>query len=146
MNAGLGCRCDRANGCRVVERLADAPGATLLFHLVLQVAPRHVQAHGVAEDVLERIIRLDVLAAGANGHDEFDLMVEVSGQAGVGQGARLARVDHHDGVSRFEKEERRLTAGESHLLGMLFIIAAHAVNTVHGKPCVGALDGNRNDG
>src|SRR5450830_678585 len=46
--AGLGHRGDGPDGCAVVEALADAPGASLLLHFVLQVAAGHVQAHGVA--------------------------------------------------------------------------------------------------
>src|SRR5256885_16539270 len=41
----------------------------------------------------------------------------------------------------FEEEEGRLAAGEAHLLGVLFVVAAHAVDAVHGKTLGAAQDG-----
>jgi hypothetical protein len=75
-------RGDGANGRAGVKALANAPGAALFLHVVLQVAARHVQAHGVAVDVLQRIGRLDVFAALANGHHQFDLVVQVGVRLG----------------------------------------------------------------
>src|SRR5690606_2578337 len=47
-----------------------------------------------------------------------------------------------DGVSRLEEEERRLAAGEAHLLGVFLVVAAHAVDAVDGKAGALADDGD----
>ena len=47
--------------------------------------------------------------------------------------AGLARVHGQHGVGGLHEEERWLAAGEAHFLGMLGIVAAHAVDAVHGK-------------
>ena len=65
----MGCRGNRANRRGVFKAFANTPGAALLFHVVLQVAARHVQAHGVAKNMAVRISGLDVVAAHANGDD-----------------------------------------------------------------------------
>ena len=137
---------DGANGGAGVKAFANAPGAALFFHVVLQVAARHVQAHGIAVDVLQRIGRLDVFATLANGHHQFDLVVQVGREAGVGQQAGFAGIDHHDGVGRFHEKERRLAAGEAHFLGVLFVVAAHAVDAVHREAVARAHNGHAGHG
>src|SRR4029453_11922415 len=63
----LGGAAHRADRRRVVEALADLPGPAELLRLALQVAPRHVEADGVAPDALHRIGGLDLAPAGAGG-------------------------------------------------------------------------------
>jgi hypothetical protein len=48
----------------VLEGLAHFPGALQLLGFRLQIAPRHIDAYGVAEHVLHRVGGLDVGAAG----------------------------------------------------------------------------------
>src|SRR6218665_3910198 len=55
-------------------------------------------------------------------------------------------VDGHDGIGGLHEEERRLAAAEAHFLGMLCIVAAHAVNAVHGKAVVAAHHGQADHG
>jgi hypothetical protein len=116
----------------LLESLADAPGAALLLHLVLQVAARHVQTHGIAVDVLQRIGCLDVLAGLADGDDQLDLVVQILGQRGIGHLVVLP-ASSHGRVRRLHEEERRLAAGKAHFLGVILIVAAHAVDAVNGK-------------
>ena len=39
----------------MLERLADLPGTARLLGLALQIAPRHVEADRIAEDVVQRL-------------------------------------------------------------------------------------------
>jgi hypothetical protein len=59
----------------------------------------------------------------------------------VGDRTGFACVHHHHGVGRLQEEERRLAASEAHLLGVLFVVAAHAINAVDreaiGTPVTG---------
>ena len=55
----------------------------------------------------------------------------------------MTRRDHHDGVSRFEKKERGFTAGKTHFLGVLDVVAAHTVNAVHGELLASPCDRDR---
>ena len=105
----------------------------MFFHFVLQVTAGHVQAHGIAIDVLRRVGRRNVAPTFANGHHQFDFVVQVLREARVRHGTGLARFDHHQTVVRFEEEERRLAPCKAHLLGVFFIIAAHTINAVHWK-------------
>ena len=73
-------------------------------------------------------------------------MVQVFSQAGVGDGARLASFDGDDGIGRLEEEERWLPAGKTHFLGVFFVVAAHAINAVHGEAGLKAVDRNRHHG
>ncbi len=105
----------------------------MLLHVVLQVAPGHVQPDGVAKNMVGSVCRLDVLATQTNGHHQLDFMVQVVREAGVGQGANLTRVHHHQRVSRLHEKEGRLAAGVAHFFGVFFIVAADAVNAMHRK-------------
>jgi hypothetical protein len=115
----------------MVEGFADAPRAALLFHLVLQVAACHVQAHGITVNVLGRVGGWDIPAAQADGHHQFDFVVQVVGEAGVRHGAGLAGFDHDQTVSRLEEKEGRFATGEPHFFGVFLIVTANAVNAVN---------------
>ena len=122
-----------ANGRRFVKGFADAPWTPLLFHFVLQIAARHVQTNGVTINVFFCIGGFDVSAAGSNGHHQFNFMVQVLSQAGVGHLTRLAFIDHHQRICWFQKEKRWFTARKSHFFGVLFVVAADAINTSDWK-------------
>ena len=49
-------------------------------------------------------------------------------------------------TGRFKKEKRWLAAGKPHFLGVLFVVAAHAVNTVNRKAVFGTNNGYRHCG
>ena len=96
-----------------------------------------------------RIRSGDVPAAGANGHHQLDFVVQVLGLRRVGHGAGGAVGHVDDGVCRFHEEERRLAAGEAHLLGVFGVVAADTVDAAHGKlsatkNCHGGGHGRRN--
>ena len=38
---------DRPHRCTVIKALANTPRTTLFLHLALQVAPCHIEAHGI---------------------------------------------------------------------------------------------------
>ena len=97
----------------------------------MQVAPGHVQPNRIAEYVPARVGGGDIFAADSDRHHQFNLMVQVAGQAGVGNARRFSGVDDDRGVAGLEKEEGGLTPREAHLLGMLLIVAANAVNPVY---------------
>jgi hypothetical protein len=58
-------------------------------------------------------------------------MVQVLGEGRVGDGARDAGFYRHHGVGRLQEEKRGLASGKAHFLGVLFIVAAHAVHAAH---------------
>jgi hypothetical protein len=93
--------------------------------------------------VLVGVGGLDVASAGADGHHQFDLVVQVLRQAGIGHGAGLAGVDDHQRVGRLQEKEGGLAPGEAHLLGVLFIVAPDAVDAVHRKTGTAAKDRDR---
>jgi hypothetical protein len=60
-------------------------------------------------------------------------MVEVLSQARVGHLTRFVFVHHDQCISWFQKEKWGFTACETHLFGMLFVIATDAVNASDWK-------------
>src|SRR5690606_5107746 len=70
---------ERRSGGGVLEGLANLPGAAKLLRFALEVAPGHVEADAVAPDVRERVLGLDVTAAGLQCDDHLDLEVDVRG-------------------------------------------------------------------
>ena len=101
---------DRPERRGFVEALADLPGLALVFHLLLQVAARHVEADGIAVDVRQRVDgRLDVAAAALQENDEFELVMVVLGQRRDRDGRSTDSGRHDlDGIVGFLEEERRL--------------------------------------
>ena len=121
---------DRAHRRGGFKGLANAPGAALFLHVVLQVTPGHVQAHRIAVDAVH-----------AHGHHQLNLMVQISGEGRVGHGDGLARFGWQHGVCGLHKKEGRLAASVAHLFGVFLVIAAHTVNAVDREALCGADDG-----
>ena len=83
----------------------------------------------MAEDMIGHGLGRDVSAANANGHDEFDLVVQVGGLRRVGQVRPLRTACVENGVGPLGEEERRLAHRIGpHLAGMIGIVAPHAEN------------------
>ena len=143
---GHGGGCDRTNGRAVVKGFANAPRTALFLHVVLQIATRHVQAHGIAVNVLHGIGRRDVFAAFANRHHQLNFVVEILGLAGVGDGAGFTVFDKHQGVGGFQEEKRWFTSSEAHFFGVFFVVAPHAVNAVHREGVCLAHDRDTDNG
>ena len=118
----------------MIAKLAERLKASVAF------ATQH---HGKE---LSYINLLDADAALADGDHEFDLVVQAGGQRRVVDLAGLAGGHRHQRVGRLHEEERRLAAGEAHLLGMLGIVAAHAVDAVHGEQAPAGHGDGRNGG
>ena len=72
-------RHERPAGRRMLEGLADLPGAAQLLGLALQVAPGHVEADGVAEDVVQRACAAGCRCRRCQRHHQLDLVVHVAG-------------------------------------------------------------------
>ena len=117
----------------LLKSLANAPGPALLFHLALDVTTRHVQAHRVTPDVAGGVGRFDVAAAFANGHHQFNLVMEIGRQAGVVDDSCRAIRDSHHGICWLHEKEGRLATREAHLLRVFSVVATHTVNTMNGK-------------
>src|SRR6202789_1515668 len=62
---------------RMVEGFADLPRLLASGHLVLQVAPGHVQADGVAEHAGQCLVHRQIAPALVQCGDQLDLMVIV---------------------------------------------------------------------
>src|SRR6185312_8206127 len=127
-------RGNAAHGCRAVESLGDAPRSAELLRLALQVAPCHVEPHGVAVDAALRVVLTQVGATLAHGNDQLDLVVQLAREAGIAQYARLTLGDREDGIGGFHEEERRLAAGGPHLLRVVSVVPSDTVHAVHGEP------------
>ena len=84
------------------------------------------------------------LAAVADRDDELDLVVQVLGQGRIRHAADLALGDRQHRVGRLHEEERRLAAGEAHLLRVLDVVAADAVDAVD-REGLAARAGDGND-
>src|SRR5262245_1939288 len=76
----------RSAGRGGVERLADLPRPLHVARGDLQVAAREVDADAVAPDAVERLVELDVAAAGLERHHQFHLAMHVLGERRVGHG------------------------------------------------------------
>ena len=68
-------------------------------------------------------------------------MVQVLRQRGVAHLGRAAGFNRQGRVGGLEEEKGRFAAGEAHLLGMILIVAAHAVNAVDRKTLATAHNG-----
>ena len=75
----------------------------------------------------------NVFAAFADGHHQFDFMVEIARHAGIRDVPSHALRHHHQGIGGFQKEKWGFTAGVTHFLGVLFIVAPHAINAMNRK-------------
>ena len=53
----------------------------LIARIALTIAPRQIDADGIAEDMIERIGNGDVAATAADSDDQFDLELEVGREA-----------------------------------------------------------------
>jgi hypothetical protein len=112
----------------MVEGLRRLPGAAGALGLLLQVAPREVDARGVAPDVMRLHARwVDVPTATADGHDQFDLVAEVGGARRVGQQAMC----RHHGVRGFHEPGRHVLRWR--FVGAPPVVAADAEHAAHGK-------------
>ena len=78
-----------------------------------------------------------------DGRNQLDLMVQVAGQAGIAHRSGLAGLDRYHGVARLHEKERRLAPGKPHLLGVLLVIAANAIDAANREACRLAHHGDR---
>ena len=128
---------DRRTGRRAIEGLSGLPWAAHFLGHALQVAPRHIDADGIAENVIERVLRLDLLAARTDGDDQLDLVVGLLGQRGIGKLTTVLE----DRIGRLLKEKRRLAlVGAGGLSDVVQIVAADAIDAAHRKPFLVADD------
>src|SRR5262245_15692192 len=129
---------ERAQRGGVLEGFSHLPGALQPLGFGLQIAARHVDADGIAEDVLHCPGGGDVTAAGFEANDQLDLEVHVLG------GRRIGKLPVDDDVVRVLLEkERRVLGVPAHFPGVFEEVAAHAVNAMDGKALVGAPDRER---
>jgi hypothetical protein len=106
--------------------------ATLLRGL-LQIAACQIIARRVAKHMLQCPRLADVAAAAADGRHQLDLMVEVGGARRI---RNRSAVRHHR-VRGFGEEHRRLAwAVRAHLADVVGVIAADAVDAMHGKALI----------
>ena len=123
--AAAGCRNKRGTRRRIVEGLAHFPRAAHFLGFALQVAARHVEADAVSPYVIERLVDRNVRSAFADGHDQFDLVMQVLGRLRIGNG----RVIGHDRIRRLHEKKRRLAVGVvAHLARVLGVVATDAID------------------
>src|SRR5690606_7310573 len=131
------------HGCAVIEGLADFPGTALFLGLALEVATGHVQTDGETIDASGGLLHAQITPAAAQCDHELDLVVKVGCAWRVRHFAGFALGNVQDGIGRLREKERILAAGETHLLGMFGVIAAHAINATYRETGVSA--GDRHD-
>ena len=130
-------------GGRTVEALAPVPWSAEVFGGVLEITPGHVEADGVAPDVVEGVSGVDVAAGFADGDDQFGFVVEICGFGGIGDGGAV--VDN--GVGGFEEKEGWLAVGVlAHLTGVGGVVASDAEDAADGEAIGGAGDGDGRGG
>ena len=88
----------------------------------------------------------NIFATFADSDHQFDFVVEVFSQAGVGHVDGLPAGRKNQGVRWLQKKEGWFTSSKAHFFGMLFVIAAHAVNAVHRKLFCFSNNGNADNG
>src|SRR5882757_3497898 len=120
-------RGDRAAWRGVLEGFADLPGLLHLLHVGLAIAARHVEADGVAVDMLVGLLGGNVHGAGLHRHHQFRFILEVAGEFRV---AHLAAV-LHDHVALLLEEERRLLGVVVQLAYTAGAVTPHAVDAAH---------------
>jgi hypothetical protein len=101
-----------------------------------------VDADGEAEHGLKRLIGRQVGAAALQGHDQFDLVMQIAGRRRIGD---LALQRGHR-VGGLAEEERRIAAVSAHLAGMGGVVAPHAENPANGEGRARSLHRNRRNG
>jgi len=132
-----------AAGRRGVETLGHVPGTAGVLGRRLQVAPGQVQAHAIAPYQVERIGRVDVGAARAERHHQFDLVVQVTGRRRI----RHRAAGGHHGIGRLGEEERRFAVRIApHLARVRGIVAADAEHAAHRETAARTADGHRRRG
>src|SRR5690349_18896117 len=131
---------DCADGCGLIERLAEIPGAAQVARGKLQITPGHIQANGISEDVIERTRRCNLMAAAVDRHYELDLMMQIRSAGRILHVAAFG----HDRVRGLQEEKRRLLVRIlPHLARVRRVIAPDAIDTVDRKARLVAHDRNR---
>ena len=111
-----------------VEAFRHIPRPALFLRRRLNVAPRHVEPDGVAEDQLIDAIRLDVPAAAAEGDDKFDLVLEIEGRWRIGDDRAIGS----DRIGGLREEEWRIGVGiAAHFPRMFGVVLANAEDAAH---------------
>ena len=142
----LGDAVNRADRRRLRERFADVPRTLDFPHRVLQIAPRHVESDRVAVDQLLGALRRDAGAASADRDDQLDFVMVVLGRPRVLHVGDRGRHHRDDRIGRLgEKERRLLRRVSAHFLGVLGIVATHAIDMANRKGKIGAGDRHRRD-
>ena len=113
----------------VFEILGDVPRKPLVAQRELQIAPRHVQAAGVARDQFVRLVRVCAEPGRAHDRDQLHLMMEVCRLRRIWDGRarfdeRLGRFDEIEGPSS------RLVDRPAHLDRMRMVVAPNAEDAV----------------
>ena len=130
----------------VLEVLGEVPGAALVARGELQVAPRHVEAAGVAVDERARMLGSDAKASAPEDDDQLHLVMAVRRFGRVGD----ARAGFDQGLRRLDEVERPvaplLDRPVSHLGGVRGVVAADAEDAVDRGAFGEAPDGQRGDG
>ena len=129
-------RLERSARRRMVERLADFPRPLEVARGDLQVAAGEVDADRVAPDAIVRLGDRNVAAAALERDHQFDLVMHVLGERGVGHRTAV----RHDGVGGLGEIERRQPLVLAHFADVLDIIAPDAPDAADRKHFVRAGD------
>ena len=126
----------------MVEALADLPRLLFLAHRALQIATRHVQPGGIAEDVLERPVHGNVTSACRERRDQLDLIMVILGQRGIRMIDDRVRRNVLHRIGRFLEKERRLARWiGTHFTRMRGVVAPDAINPPYRKHLARSRDG-----
>ena len=127
-----------ADRARLFNIFADFPRQSAVFAPELQIAARHVEADGVAPDIVVGIGGADVGAGLADDGREFAFPLIVDGLGrilDIGDAVGFAT----DGVRRgLGENEGRHVGGDAHFFFVIVVVEAHAENAAHGDALVAA--------
>ena len=136
-------RRDRTDDSRVFEGLGDIPGPLLVLHHLLQVAPRHVEPHRIAEHGRHGFVGGNLEGGSADRNHQLDLVMIILRSRRIGDcaafenkaGGRLGKIEGGDTINRVAE-----------LCGMRRVIASHTEDAVDRKAVLQPEDRNERRG
>ena len=113
-----------------------------MLRLGLQVTAREINADRIAVNALQRTVRVQFTATGFQRHNQFDFIMKIARGGRIGD----ATSTWHDGIGRLAEEHWRARFRIApHLLDVVTIVLANAVNPPDRKSQIRVLNSNLRD-
>ena len=102
---------ERPNWRRAIKRFTDFPRFFLITKHALQIAPGHVEPKGIAKHMIKCAFNRNIFATRLKRSNEFDFVVVVFGEAGVGMVFDFSRRHVLNRICGLLKKEGGLACG-----------------------------------